>query len=179
MTRAALVLLVACHPEPVRVPGYYPKPAPSYAQPQPAQQPRVSEAPSPELIGMWSFGNWSGEFYDPSTGTWTKTSGDGATLNLHRDGTYEHGSVYTQTATACAKLVFEWQQGAWSSAGNTITLRPQRARSHVEDRCDASKNTDEHTKASPRSFSIKREGDTLTLYLPNGELYSGPYYRVR
>ena len=178
--RALLALLIACDPQPVRVPAYYPKPTPSYAQPGPAQQPRAGDdSIKSQLIGTWSYGNWSGEFYDPSTTRWTKPSSDGGTLNLHRGGGYEHGTVYTQTATGCAKLVFDWQQGTWSSVGNTITLRPQRARARVEDRCDASKSTDEHTKASPKSFSVRLERDALLLYWPNGELYSGPYYRVK
>lgn len=132
-----------------------------------------------ELAGSWYTGTISNiQFYDPVTGSWADTNGEGFYFIFNPDGTYEGGAVISSTSYNCSLKLLGRAVGTFSATADTLTLYQQERRTQVANTCSGvgENVTGSETIQYGWSFGVDAYGNEgLSLTLPDGTLY-GTFY---
>ncbi|HSR91405.1 MAG TPA: hypothetical protein VLK88_08870 [Gemmatimonadales bacterium] len=118
---------------------------------QPTPQTDVPAA----LQGAWYHGEVSpSNFYDPTTGHWDGSYGDGLFYSLTADGHYSFGYRLYTSAYGCTNVVFFWKTGTVSvdPATQSFTVYPHEARMKSEDNCRSEWNYEKDIGKDPETI---------------------------
>jgi len=107
------------------------------------------------LQGAWYHGEVSpSNFYDPTTGHWDGSYGDGLFYSLTADGHYSFGYRLYTSAYGCTNVVFFWKTGTVSvdPVTRSFTVYPHEARMKSEDNCGSEWNYEKNIGKDPETI---------------------------
>lgn len=132
-----------------------------------------------ELAGSWYTGTISNiQPYDPVTGQWGDTNGEGFYLILNQNGTYEEGAVISSTSYNCSIKLLGRAVGTFAATADTLTLYQQERRTQVSNTCSGVGENVTGPETIVYGWSRGRDeygNEGLSLTLPDGSLY-GTFY---
>lgn len=132
-----------------------------------------------ELVGDWYTGTISNiQFYDPVTGSWADTNGQGYYFIFNPDGTYEEGAVINSTSYNCSFRLMGRAVGTFTATADTLTLYQQERRTKVADTCSGVGENVKGPETIAYSWSLGADeygNEGLSLWLSDGSLY-GTFY---
>lgn len=131
------------------------------------------------LVGVWTTGSVSTINYeDAITGAAAPPSGTHAELTITSDGSYSQNGLLQSTVYNCTTSLFVMEEGKASVEGDTITFKPSKLKTTMQNTCSQSgnySNKDGEKKTTVDTFELTEDEYGPLLRLTDAEGASSDY----